>query len=1527
MQYSRKTQAAALPSGSSIRWKMQNSPRRWLLLLLAFLLPSPAYALSVPLTVRNSLAVPREGAMLTMGIPFAQGELSSVDRLSVSGPAGAVENLQTRVLTSWWDGSPRWVLLTLPVDVPARSAAVYTLDDGGGGPSSPSPLSAVDDGETITVSTGVLRFTVDKTAFRVLETAAIDTDGDGNYETELVRPGESAGLVVDGSDGQTYTAALGAPEVAEIEHQGPQSVTLLFKGRLRSSGGDEILEYVTRITAWAGRAELKVQQTLHNWRAGEIDYRSAGSVAFEDARLELATPLLRGSVRIGNDQDLDPLAVSLNEGERAYLHQDSSGKDSWNKWTGLKHNSFRGWRFYAGARGAEQVVGSGNQAAGWMELRDGSLGAAVGIDDFWQDYPNALAAEADGILSAEFFSEFQQGDHSMRAGEQKTHVIRLSFFDDGGAGTPARMLSQLHPMIALAPPEYYLGTGCFRRTVTVAESPSPDYELFQKAGLYGGIGFQADRPPASAEGNRDFDDVYGWWDYGDFYAEYEHEGDRANLENDYVFGMIMQMVRSGNFDWWKFISPGAEHLADIDVYHTQEDLQWRNGGFFTHDRTGSHKHRTDYPQPGHYNAQGMFFYYYLTGDPVVYSSAIEVADNAAWRLANDGNGGYSLVTNDSEIRCAAWFLSIATEAWRCTREQKYLDAALDIMDRTHASNRCWIDGPGVCSPETFDSPWYTKVSVWQLGMYMSSLADFLEERTRQVGTPDPSGVESLEMYGNWVQDYCWVPEAHRFANSWTYDTGDVAISDAGLIMRVIEGLANAYWVTGNPRMLLHCDEAFATATTDPWFDGGGITYSNMKTQAVAARNGGAWMQYVVEQGASSGSCLQINSTNPGRGEPYDPAGSVLLLFTEPVDADLLQRNIHAVGSVSGPLEVETEVSFTVVSLAFHPLPVDGETLTLTIGAEVESEAGHPLDGNDDGVCGDAAEMTFPVSTFSGVDQSPPAAVNDLRMDFSELDGGVVLHWTAPADVGPTGMPSEVEIRYDTSDPSVDFDWNTARPFPNAPAPELPGNLQEARLGAIDASSGALRLALRTVDAAGNKAVVSNVVQDGVGPAVLPQSYGVVKVEEGKTATIGLLVSDAMSGHAKVSQVRVAVDGQEMWQGEALPVEPPDGASPDLGYALYTIDASGWSAGESHVLRVQGLDLAANWTAVPVEIEVSVVAPSEGTCLGLSQCEPPAGSLVPRFNGILLRFDRELDGSTVLPSAFHLSFTPRDGGSTEEYPVNILPLSAQELRLNLSSTVDEAGRFTLVIDSSVKSVDGLPLGSGESCAPIADLSFQLDPNATSSSCLHLTSTVPAPGSSITRLEEIVLEFDAPVLAGSIDGSTVLVERVDSGKSTGLSVAYQWEDDERVRLRLDTPLDEPATVVVQLSSDIRSQVGAPLGQGEDCGELAPLHYYVQMGKDSIDPGSPLGELPKSGLIAVTGYQVVFSDLEPGETLRIYDTSGLLLHQVTITGSTYSLDTRTLGSFPDKQLIILYRGKKQFIVVGRDVEFYRSYIGDIE
>jgi hypothetical protein len=489
-------------------------------------------------------------------------------------------------------------------------------------------------------------------------------------------------------------------------------------------------------------------------------------------------------------------------------------------------------------------------------------------------------------------------------------------------------------------------------------------------------------------------------------------------------------------------------------------------------------------------------------------------------------------------------------------------------------------------------------------------------------------------------------------------------------------------------------------------------------------------------------------------------------------------------------------------------------------------------------------------------------------------------------------------------------------------------VQTANLGTIDASEGALRVAIRTTDAAGNVSVVSNVAEDTVGPTVVHQGFGSLLVEEGTTATIQLVISDATTGHAAVTNARLSYDSQETWQGQVVPLQHPAGLSNDVALLYFTVDASSWVAGETHTLRVEGLDMAANWTPTPAEISVEVAPVStNSSCMTMYQSEPVDGAQIASFNGVILRLDQVVDTASMDASGFTLTFAPAAGG-TVDYPVSLSAVSPSELKVTTASPPDELGTFTLSIDPNLQSSSGAPLGVGDNCDPQPTLSFQLDPNLTPSGCMHIVSTTPTVGSSAQSLSEIELEFDEPVLRSSVRSSSFVLQSMGGQvPAKALILSQEWDSDTRLRLVLDSTISEPASLTLSFGSGIISQSGAPLGDSESCSSLQPMHFDVQGGAGVAPSGSDLASIPRVGTISVSGYQVDFSELEPGSTLRIYDTSGHLLYETAIDSDTFTLDTHTLGKFPDKQLIVLYREKKQHILVGRDVEAYRSYIGDLE
>ena len=166
----------------------------------------------VPITLMETAGVARVGEPVSVGVPMPRNLLTAAGGtggLYLLGPDGKQVPAQYEVLMKWFPtekypkaAGTRWVLVDFLADVPANGKATYRLRRQLWQPSGkplirPQPESPVvvkDAGDVINVSTGPLKFAINKKTFRLFD--KVELGG-----KTVVDASATDGLCVEGMDG------------------------------------------------------------------------------------------------------------------------------------------------------------------------------------------------------------------------------------------------------------------------------------------------------------------------------------------------------------------------------------------------------------------------------------------------------------------------------------------------------------------------------------------------------------------------------------------------------------------------------------------------------------------------------------------------------------------------------------------------------------------------------------------------------------------------------------------------------------------------------------------------------------------------------------------------------------------------------------------------------------------------------------------------------------------------------------------------------------------------------------------------------------------------------------------------------------------------------------------------------------------------------------------------------------------------------------------------------------------------------
>jgi len=554
----------------------------------------------------------RAAEPVTASIPFARGALTGADHLRIRD-AGAELPAQKRVLSSWPDGSVKWLLVHLQPDLPANAGRQLSFEITDSAAPPPSPTLAVTVKERpdgVAVDTGSLRFLVPNGGF--LPAAEIELNGKRLWEDEPLR-----GFCMQ-CGGRELASAEGHVEV-EIEEAGPLRAVVLVRGKHLDREGNPFIDFRGRVTAYVGKSYIEVEhQFLHCEDEGELELREA-RLDFrpaQDGSAKLA--LGEGYYRTDIRESEEPLEFAITADTLLYQSNEH--------YTDCFYGDF------------------------WADWRSGSAGVAVSVFQAHQNFPKKLRVTQEGIECSLFPEDAPAA--TVYQGMGKTHRMMLHFHDGELPleEISSRSLQYQLPDRPTLSPEWYGSNNPWGLDFFPAKLP--DRLMVRLAQLHDsrpaalGMFHLGDAPDA------------GYTDQG------RGRGSAVWVNNEYdrahactlFYGLCgeRRVLESG--------FRAAQHWLDVDLCHYSED-PLRHGGLIIH----SADHVTAGVGPSHEWVEGFLDYYHLTGRREALEAATMVAENIMRHMAKP----HMREPGASSAREGGWALKAMVPMWLQTGEERY----------------------------------------------------------------------------------------------------------------------------------------------------------------------------------------------------------------------------------------------------------------------------------------------------------------------------------------------------------------------------------------------------------------------------------------------------------------------------------------------------------------------------------------------------------------------------------------------------------------------------------------------------------------------------------------------------------------------------------------------------------------------------------------------------------------------------------------------------------------------------------------
>jgi len=707
----------------------------------------------VPINLKNISDNYRDLEPVNVSIPFKNGQLYGTDTLVLIKNKQHIDK-QITILAYWPNMSIKWIQLDFLFSSNAQSESIIYLSN---------PISKITEQSSlgiklqetpqhITIETKSSIFHLSKTSFGIFSTESKPII---SSQKTYYKSAENT-LVLTDKQGIKHNPTIDKIYFSHSEEPSnvPIKITAYVNGYFKpqciannptAKKLPTNTKFEAEITFYFHSNITKWRFTLHNPQAmkdnnGTWDLGNGNSSFFQSFNAFIPYKN-RTKLAYKVQDDLTPSSQDISSWqekiEQLTILQTSSGGENWQSANHINHLGktcleFCGYQVSSqlGETVSKNVIKGRATPTIHLEKTNQNIKSSlsVHIENFWQKFPKSIEVDSTKVTLG-LFPEQAKGGFELQPGEKKSDTFYISY------NNHRDNLSFIeNPTQVQVATDYLVST---QAIALFSESTNEtQYDNIINEGLKSTNNFFQ---------KRELIDEYGWRNFGDLYADHETleiEGNEElishyNNQYDPLYGFLRRFLLTQDRQWLTLANDLADHIKNIDIYHTTQDKVEYNGGLFWHTdhylpaETASHRTYSQQqvanayqdhaggggPGGQHCYTTGLMLHYYLTGDETSKSAVLQLTK---W-ITNyyEGSGTITdfllAIKNKNRIdlkniftgkypldRGTGHYIIALIDSFEATGHQSYLDDASllikhtvhpdDNIEERHLNNieECWF---------------------------------------------------------------------------------------------------------------------------------------------------------------------------------------------------------------------------------------------------------------------------------------------------------------------------------------------------------------------------------------------------------------------------------------------------------------------------------------------------------------------------------------------------------------------------------------------------------------------------------------------------------------------------------------------------------------------------------------------------------------------------------------------------------------------------------------------------------------------